>query len=102
MVPIPETIHNMGLKLCMPNLCKGEQDMEEQLGQRVDVISRSFNSSLLSLCVQGIFEFEEAITDISSYNKACANALLSSNPLFSCIMVIVLLLLLIQFRFFLM
>eukprot|EP00253_Pinus_taeda_P032564 PITA_32564 len=76
----------MDLKLRMPNLCRDENDGEGQLGERVDVVSQSFNSSVLSLCVQGIFEFEEAIGDISRYKKAFANAILSSNPLFSCIM----------------
>lgn len=67
------------------NECGADKEVEEQ-GQPVSPISQSLSSSLLSLRINAIFEFEEPITEISRGKKALAEIFLPSNPLFSCIM----------------
>ena len=77
------------------NLGKGEHEMEEQgQWQKVNPLSQALSSSLMSLKVHVVLEFEEAIAEISLYTKALVDAALPRNPLFSCIMVIISLLLL--------
>lgn len=69
------------------NLCGADKEVEGQgQGQPVSPISQSLSSSLLSLTINAIFEFEEPITEISRGKKALADIFLPSNPLFSCIM----------------
>jgi hypothetical protein len=65
-----------------------DHEMKEQ-EQPVNPISQAIGSSLLSLSVNVVFEFEEAITDISRCTKVITDAALPRNPLLSCIMVIV-------------
>nr|ADE77834.1 unknown [Picea sitchensis] len=74
----------MDLKSSM-NLGISDHEMKEQ-GQPVNPISQAICSSLLSLSVNVVFEFEEAITDISRCTKSIVDAALPRNPLFSCIM----------------
>ena len=63
-------------------------------GQPVHPISHSLSLAPLAVCINVVFEFEEQRTDVSCVKKVIGDALLSRNPLFSCIMVIALLLLL--------
>eukprot|EP00253_Pinus_taeda_P021885 PITA_21885 len=74
----------MDLNSCM-NLGVGDHEMEGR-GQPVNPISQAISSSLLSLSVNVVFEFEEPIANVPRFTKAIADAALPRNPLFSCIM----------------
>lgn len=65
--------------------CKSDNEMEEQ-GQLVSPISQALSSSLMSLYVYVVLEFEEAIEEISRFKEALVNAAVPNTPLFSCIM----------------
>ena len=88
----------MGFKLPM-NLFNGEAEeaerevQEELAGQPpVNPVSQALSTSLLSLSVLVVYEFDEPIAEISEmirYMQAVFDAVASRNPLFSCIMVIV-------------
>lgn len=74
----------MDVNSCM-NLGVGDHEMEGR-GQPVNPISQAISSSLLSLAVNVVFEFEEPIADVTRFTKAIEDAALPRNPLFSCIM----------------
>ena len=82
----------MGIKLSLKLLCgDGEQWVGQ--GQPVHPISHSLSLAPLAVCINVVFEFEEQRMDVSPVKKVIGYAILSRNPLFSCIMVIALLLL---------
>lgn len=75
----------MGIKLSLKLLCgDGEQWVGQ--GQPVHPISHSLSLAPLAACINVVFEFEEQRTDVSRVKKVIADALLSRNPLFTCIM----------------
>jgi len=76
----------MAIKVHM-NLRGDDHELEGE-GQPVQPISQSLYLSPMSACINVVFEFEEAITEISRAKKNMADALLPKNPLFSCIMVV--------------
>lgn len=65
---------------------RGDGHELEGEGQLVEPISQSLYVSPMSVCINVVFEFEEQRTDVSRVKKVIADALLSRNPLFSCIM----------------
>eukprot|EP00253_Pinus_taeda_P007553 PITA_07553 len=67
------------------NVSKGGQEIEEE-GQPVGPVSQCFKSRLFSLCVHVIFELQESVTEIPKYMNAVAEMIMSTNPLYSCIM----------------
>ena len=82
----------MAIKL--PTNLRGDDHEFEGEERAVNPMSQALYVSPMSMCINSVIEFEEPITEISSLWKSMADALLPRNPLFSCIMVVALLLLL--------
>ncbi|KAH9322745.1 hypothetical protein KI387_017384, partial [Taxus chinensis] len=64
----------------------GKYDEEGVVGEAVSPSSQSLSTSIFSLCIQIILEFEQPVVDIDRSKKTLADALLPKNPRFSSIL----------------